>query len=133
MSGLLEKTFTKLSTLFHLMQVAQPAEKFCKGSAATGAPVVKLLKPKSTNPKPFRLRTDVICFLMNQPVYIYFYQKHLFTINSGFQERGILREANLERKNHAIAPQKEVAATTKLNSGDTHGHDDDIQVSSLLS
>lgn len=51
---------------------------------------------------------------------------------SGFQERGILREANLERKNHAIAPQKEVAATTKLNSGDTCGHHDDIQVGSFL-
>lgn len=69
---------------------------------------------------------------MNNLYCIYSYQKHLFTIYSGFQERGILREANLERKNHAIAPQKEVAATTKLNSGDTCVHHDDIQVGSFL-
>ncbi|KAJ7946829.1 Neurofilament heavy protein [Quillaja saponaria] len=51
-------------------------------SAATGAQVVKYRKPKPTNPKPFRLRTD---------------------------ERGILKEAHLEKK--LVAPLKEITST----------------------
>ncbi|KAJ7968365.1 Neurofilament heavy protein [Quillaja saponaria] len=51
-------------------------------SAATGAQVVKYRKPKPTNPMPFRLRTE---------------------------ERGILKEANMEKKLHA--PLKEITST----------------------
>ncbi|KAL7206203.1 hypothetical protein ACSBR2_019001 [Camellia fascicularis] len=47
----------------------------------TGAQGVKYKKPKPTNPKPFRLRTD---------------------------ERGILKEANLERTMQALVPHKEI-------------------------
>ncbi|KAF5951180.1 hypothetical protein HYC85_009124 [Camellia sinensis] len=47
----------------------------------TGAQGVKYKKPKPTNPKPFRLRTD---------------------------ERGILKEANLERTIQALVPHKEI-------------------------
>ncbi|XP_052192173.1 uncharacterized protein LOC127801270 isoform X2 [Diospyros lotus] len=54
--------------------------------AATGNQVMKLKKPKSTNPKPFRLRTD---------------------------ERGILKEANLERRLQSSGAQKETAVVTE--------------------
>ncbi|KAL7206192.1 hypothetical protein ACSBR2_018996 [Camellia fascicularis] len=56
---------------------------------ATGAQGVKYKKPKPTNPKPFRLRTD---------------------------ERGILKEAKLERKMQALVPQTEIVAATMLPS-----------------
>uniref|UniRef100_A0A2N9JAC4 Uncharacterized protein n=1 Tax=Fagus sylvatica TaxID=28930 RepID=A0A2N9JAC4_FAGSY len=52
-------------------------------SAATSAQGVKYRKPKPTHPKPFRLRTD---------------------------ERGILKEANLERK---LAPLKEITTAPR--------------------
>ncbi|CAL5329490.1 unnamed protein product [Camellia sinensis] len=47
----------------------------------TGSQGVKYKKPKPTNPKPFRLRTD---------------------------ERGILKQANLERTMQALVPHKEI-------------------------
>ncbi|XP_043714450.1 uncharacterized protein LOC122662800 [Telopea speciosissima] len=57
--------------------------------AATGAQKYK--KTKLTNPKPFRLRTD---------------------------ERGILKEANLDRRLHFLAPSKENATTVqRLSTG----------------
>ncbi|KAM7479071.1 hypothetical protein LguiA_027284 [Lonicera macranthoides] len=64
-----------------------------------GAPEVKHRKPKPTNPKPFRLRTD---------------------------ERGILKEANLERKFHILAPQREATAVSRFHGGNPlrrHGTD----------
>ncbi|KAB5541201.1 hypothetical protein DKX38_014175 [Salix brachista] len=56
---------------------------------ATGVQGLKHGKPKSTNPKPFRLRTD---------------------------ERGILKEATLEKKLHA-APLKEIMSVTRFPGG----------------
>ncbi|XP_059647929.1 uncharacterized protein LOC132294181 [Cornus florida] len=83
--------------------VALMVEKNLKeGLTTTGASAqeVKYRKPKTTHPKPFRLRTD---------------------------ERGILKEANFERKNHFLAPQKEVAVVPKFSSGNSQkrqgGHD----------
>ncbi|CAI9781819.1 unnamed protein product [Fraxinus pennsylvanica] len=58
-------------------------------SFGTVAPVTKFKKPKPTTPKPFRLRTD---------------------------ERGILKEANLERKNNILAPKNESAVSTTLGT-----------------
>ncbi|XP_076927458.1 uncharacterized protein LOC143591017 [Bidens hawaiensis] len=52
-----------------------------------GPGVMKCKKPKPTSIKPFRLRTD---------------------------ERGILKEANLEKKLHLPAPKKEVAKDTSV-------------------
>ncbi|CAA2970101.1 Hypothetical predicted protein [Olea europaea subsp. europaea] len=57
-------------------------------SSGTVDPVTKFKKPKPTTPKPFRLRTD---------------------------ERRILKEANLERKNN-ILPQNESAVSTTLGT-----------------
>ncbi|KAJ6716431.1 NEUROFILAMENT HEAVY PROTEIN [Salix koriyanagi] len=56
---------------------------------ATGVRGLKHGKPKPTNPKPFRLRTD---------------------------ERGILKEATLEKKLHA-APLKEIMSVTRFPGG----------------
>ncbi|KAF9675755.1 hypothetical protein SADUNF_Sadunf09G0065900 [Salix dunnii] len=55
----------------------------------TGVQGLKHGKPKPTNPKPFRLRTD---------------------------ERGILKEATLEKKLHA-APLKEIMSVTRFPGG----------------
>ncbi|KAH7834447.1 hypothetical protein Vadar_016138 [Vaccinium darrowii] len=55
--------------------------------AATGAQGIKYTKPKPTNPKPFRLRTD---------------------------ERRILKEANLERRLQSQAPENETAKVSML-------------------
>ncbi|KAL0334999.1 UNVERIFIED_CONTAM: hypothetical protein Sradi_4711800 [Sesamum radiatum] len=63
-------------------KVAQAQDKNLKEGLISSATVMKLKKPKPTNPKPFRLRTD---------------------------ERGILKEANLERRNDSLAPQTECA------------------------
>ncbi|KAL0384358.1 UNVERIFIED_CONTAM: hypothetical protein Sradi_2830100 [Sesamum radiatum] len=62
--------------------VAQTQDKNLKEGLISSATVMKLKKPKPTNPKPFRLRTD---------------------------ERGILKEANLEKRNDSLAPQTECA------------------------
>nr|XP_034914293.1 uncharacterized protein LOC118048631 [Populus alba] len=56
---------------------------------ATGVQGLKHGKPKPTNPKPFRLRTD---------------------------ERGILKEATLEKKIHA-SPLKEIMSVTRFPGG----------------
>ncbi|KAK1359148.1 Neurofilament heavy protein [Heracleum sosnowskyi] len=59
-------------------------------ATTTAAPDVKNRKPKPTNPKPFRLRTD---------------------------ERGILKEANMEKKlNH---PQNQAAVISSFRSGNS--------------
>ncbi|KAG5526204.1 hypothetical protein RHGRI_032470 [Rhododendron griersonianum] len=58
--------------------------------AATGAQGMKYKKPKPTNPKPFRLRTD---------------------------ERRILKEANLERRMQSIVPENETAKVSTLPAG----------------
>ncbi|XP_011088016.1 uncharacterized protein LOC105169333 [Sesamum indicum] len=63
-------------------KVAQAQDKNLKEGLISSATVMKLKKPKPTNPKPFRLRTD---------------------------ERGILKEANLEKRNDSLAPQTECA------------------------
>ncbi|CAI9104188.1 OLC1v1002815C1 [Oldenlandia corymbosa var. corymbosa] len=55
-----------------------------------GAPGLRPMKLKPTNPKPFKFRTD---------------------------ERGILREANLEKKNNAIGSQKEHHDSQKRIAG----------------
>jgi hypothetical protein len=55
-----------------MMQVNRVIGKTLKGGsipAATGAQGVKYRKPKPTNPKPFRLRTDV-CETFFRPQYI---------------------------------------------------------------
>ncbi|KAL3538749.1 hypothetical protein ACH5RR_002115 [Cinchona calisaya] len=76
-------------------KVDEVVNKDLKGHATIGTPGMKLMKLKPTNPKPFRLRTD---------------------------ERGILREAKLERKNHdIITPQKEAAVVSRFQGGDLHG------------
>ncbi|KAK4380846.1 hypothetical protein Sango_3024800 [Sesamum angolense] len=62
--------------------VDQAQDKNLKEGLISSTTVMKLKKPKPTNPKPFRLRTD---------------------------ERGIFKEANLERKNDSPAPQTECA------------------------
>ncbi|KAL7236206.1 hypothetical protein ACSBR1_019462 [Camellia fascicularis] len=72
----------------------------------TGAQGVKYKKPKPTNPKPFKLRTD---------------------------ERGILREANLKRKMQALVPHKEIVAASTLPSKSLHKkHGNEFQVSIFL-
>ncbi|XP_042478695.1 uncharacterized protein LOC122059738 isoform X1 [Macadamia integrifolia] len=63
----------------------------CSASAAIAAQ--KNNKTKSTNPKPFRLRTD---------------------------ERGILKEANLDRRLHLLDPFKENAEVKWLPTGSLH-------------
>ncbi|KAK4438035.1 hypothetical protein Salat_0137600 [Sesamum alatum] len=63
-------------------KVAQAQDNNLKEGLISSATVMKMKKPKPTNPKPFRLRTD---------------------------ERGILKEANLEKRNDSLAPQTESA------------------------
>ncbi|GFY89472.1 hypothetical protein Acr_06g0014120 [Actinidia rufa] len=85
-------------------KVARAQEKTLKEGltvASAGAQGVKYRKPKSTNPKPFRLRTD---------------------------ERGILKEANLERRMQPVVPQKETAAVVAVPGGILHKkHGNEIQ------
>ncbi|KAM5549913.1 hypothetical protein ABKV19_001036 [Rosa sericea] len=81
-NGLKRKNLGNHSASKNSQKVIQVAEKIPKEnstSAATSAQGVKYSKPKPTNPKPFRFRTD---------------------------ERGMLKEANLEKKVHA--PLKEI-------------------------
>ncbi|KAL3515418.1 hypothetical protein ACH5RR_022320 [Cinchona calisaya] len=81
-------------------KVTKAADKDLKGHGIVGDPGMKLMKLKPTHPKPFRLRTD---------------------------ERGILREANLERKNKAITPKREAAVVSRFQGGDLQGQHVDIQ------
>ncbi|KAI7990640.1 hypothetical protein LOK49_LG12G00607 [Camellia lanceoleosa] len=75
-------------------KVARALDKNLKeGLAVTatgGAQGVKYKKPKTTNPKPFRLRTD---------------------------ERGILKETKLERRIQSLVPQKETETVSILPGG----------------
>ncbi|WCJ18112.1 hypothetical protein M5689_000488 [Euphorbia peplus] len=60
--------------------------------ASDGPQSLKLKKPKPTNPKPFRLRTD---------------------------ERGILKEANSEKKQRPMQPLSEITAVPKVAVGNS--------------
>ncbi|XP_058069682.1 uncharacterized protein LOC131218845 isoform X2 [Magnolia sinica] len=64
-----------------------------ESTATSGTQGGKYKKAKPTNPKPFRLRTD---------------------------ERGILKEANLERRLQLLAPSKETTPVSKLPNGNLH-------------
>ncbi|KAJ4963136.1 hypothetical protein NE237_023075 [Protea cynaroides] len=76
--------------------IRELGKRDCSASAATGTQKYK--KPKPTNPKPFRLRTD---------------------------ERGILKEANLDSRRlhlrtpskHLLTPSKENAKVQRLSTG----------------
>ncbi|PPD89330.1 hypothetical protein GOBAR_DD13694 [Gossypium barbadense] len=86
----------------NIQKVAKVISKTMKenSTAVKGAQGMNYRKPKLTNPKPFRLRTD---------------------------ERGILKEANLEKK-HLQAPEGD-------NESDTRTHKDQtqtIKISSLM-
>ncbi|KAI9180741.1 hypothetical protein LWI28_007712 [Acer negundo] len=77
------------------MQVSKGMCKTSKGNSASSGVtcvegVLNYKKPKITNPKPFRLRTD---------------------------ERQILKEANLEKKLHLLEPLKEITAMAKVQGG----------------
>ncbi|GFS34481.1 hypothetical protein Acr_00g0034170 [Actinidia rufa] len=77
-------------------KVARAQEKILKEGltlASAGAQGVKYRKPKPTNPKPFRLRTD---------------------------ERGILKEANLDRRIQPVVSLKETAAVIGFSGGILH-------------
>ncbi|CAL5377580.1 unnamed protein product [Camellia sinensis] len=79
-----EKYFASGSQMKLLKRVNQTEDKKLKEGLivdTTGSQGVKYKKPKPTNPKPFRLRTD---------------------------ERGILKQANLERTMQALVPHKEI-------------------------
>ncbi|XP_042520891.1 uncharacterized protein LOC122094216 isoform X2 [Macadamia integrifolia] len=67
--------------------IRELSKRDCSTAAATAQ---KYKKTKPTNPKPFRLRTD---------------------------ERGILKEANLDRRLHLLAPSKENPAVQRLSTG----------------
>ncbi|KAL7236183.1 hypothetical protein ACSBR1_019446 [Camellia fascicularis] len=98
------KIFHKRETNEITKKVNQTQDKKLKEGLivdTTGAQGVKYKKPKPTNPKPFRLRTD---------------------------ERGILKEANLERKMQALVPHKEIVAASMLPSRSLHKkHANEIQ------
>ncbi|CAK9151237.1 unnamed protein product [Ilex paraguariensis] len=94
------KIFGRQETHENRKKVTQTLDKNLKDglpSAATGAFGIKYRKPKPTSPKPFRLRT---------------------------QERGILKETNLERKIHFLAPQKESATVTRFKCENSHKRPD---------
>ncbi|GMP38706.1 hypothetical protein CsSME_00009855 [Camellia sinensis var. sinensis] len=103
------KIFRKRETNEITKKVNQTQDKKLKEGHivdTTGAQGVKYKKPKPTNPKPFRLRTD---------------------------ERGILKEANLERKMQALVPHEEIVAASTLPSRSLHKkHGNEIQVSIFL-
>ncbi|KAK9095797.1 hypothetical protein Sjap_021294 [Stephania japonica] len=75
-----------------VLQAAKTVSKTPKGSCVSAFHGIKYKKPMPTNPKPFRLRTD---------------------------ERGTLREANLEKK-HGTAPLKEITAVPDGKSETRH-------------
>ncbi|KAK6158260.1 hypothetical protein DH2020_005574 [Rehmannia glutinosa] len=82
-------------------QCGQVKKKVMKESVNSPSPVMKLKKPKATNPKPFRLRTD---------------------------ERGILKEANLERRTtDHVAPPSESATLSTLGGKLQRKQGNDIQ------
>ncbi|KAF5733253.1 hypothetical protein HS088_TW17G00795 [Tripterygium wilfordii] len=88
-----KKVFGKHGTCKNISKTTGGMAKPSKESSSTAANTqgVKYRKPKPTNPKPFRLRTD---------------------------ERGILKEANLEKRlQHAI--QEESTTTSKLTWGNS--------------
>lgn len=92
--------------------------------------MTKFKKPKPTTPKPFRLRTDV-----NKSTSTYVCEKTVSIwrnlTNFQFQERRILKEANLERKNN-ILPQNESAVSTTLGTN-LHRKQGNDQVSIFFS
>ncbi|KAI8028097.1 hypothetical protein LOK49_LG02G03246 [Camellia lanceoleosa] len=98
------KIFCKQETNEITKKVNQTQDKKLKEGLTvdtTGAQGVKYRKPKPTNPKPFKLRTD---------------------------ERGILKEANLERKMQALVPHKDIVAASTLPSRSLHKkHGNEIQ------
>ncbi|KAK9286980.1 hypothetical protein L1049_015388 [Liquidambar formosana] len=76
-------------------------EKISEACVTTGAQGSKYRKPKPTNPKPFRLRTD---------------------------ERGILKEANMERRFLLLTPVKETTTFPRFPSAKSQRkHENDIQ------
>ncbi|KAK9941714.1 hypothetical protein M0R45_007410 [Rubus argutus] len=90
-----------LSASKNAQKVSHVAEKILKEnstSVAASAQGVKYSKPKPTNPKPFRFRTD---------------------------ERGMLKEANLEKKVHA--PLKEIRLDRLPGERSTEKHQNAIQ------
>ncbi|KAI3445844.1 hypothetical protein Pfo_002509 [Paulownia fortunei] len=86
-------------------KVMQAQDKNLKEGLISSNPVMKLKKPKATNPKPFRLRTD---------------------------ERGILKEANLERRTDPLAPQSESANLSTLGRKLQRKQGNDIQKASMV-
>ncbi|XP_021903810.1 cylicin-2 isoform X2 [Carica papaya] len=76
-----KKHFGKQETFKTTQKVTKVSAKTPKDSSTTGVQGVKYRKPKPTNPKPFRLRTD---------------------------ERRILKEANMDRKLNVLTPSKDI-------------------------
>nr|DAD48239.1 TPA_asm: hypothetical protein HUJ06_018176 [Nelumbo nucifera] len=84
-------------------QVTGKKSNGCSVSVTAGTQGVKYKKTKLTNPKPFRLRTD---------------------------ERGILKEANLERRLNFLPPLKgitTVPSVTIVSAQRRHGQGDELQ------
>ncbi|THG08014.1 hypothetical protein TEA_029382 [Camellia sinensis var. sinensis] len=95
------KIFRKRETNEITKKVNQTQDKKLKEGHIVITQGLKYKKPKPTNPKPFRLRTD---------------------------ERGILKEANLERKMQALVPHEEIVAASTLPSRSLHKkHGNEIQ------
>ncbi|KAL6545856.1 hypothetical protein OROGR_009730 [Orobanche gracilis] len=72
----------------HVRKKVNQAQDKIKEGVIFSSPLVKLKKPKATNPKPFRLRTD---------------------------ERWILKEANLEKRTNHVGSQSESATLSTLS------------------
>ncbi|KAL3843820.1 hypothetical protein ACJIZ3_001223 [Penstemon smallii] len=72
-------------------KVAEAVNKHLKEGSISSGPVLKFRKPKPTNPKPFRLRTE---------------------------ERGILKEANLEKRTNSLAQSEPANLSTTTTRGE---------------
>ncbi|KAK3193169.1 hypothetical protein Dsin_024479 [Dipteronia sinensis] len=87
-----KKNLCKLETCKSIQMVSKGMCKTSKGNPFSSGVTCGLnyKKPKLTDPKPFRLRTD---------------------------ERQILKEANLEKKLHLLEPLKEITTIAKVQGG----------------
>ncbi|KAK0583331.1 hypothetical protein LWI29_035793 [Acer saccharum] len=90
-----KKNLGKLETCKSIQMVSKGMCKNSKGNSVSSGVTcaeggLNYKKPKITNPKPFRLRTD---------------------------ERQILKEANLEKKLHLLEPLKEITTIAKVQGG----------------
>lgn len=118
------------------MQTARATVKDASINATPPAEGLKHIKPKPTNPKPFRLRTDVCKlhthYLLFELFFFFLFRNFLLILimEIDAQERRILKEANSEKKLD-VGPFKEITLVSKLPRGRSLRNDKNVMLTFL--